>query len=434
MIFGETSLDEALGAILAHSTHAGAVKLRKGHVLTPADIDQLRAAGVLHVVAARLDPDDLEENAAARVMTNALQWFGVRAGPASTGRVNCYAETAGLFQVDADIINAINAVDSSVTIATLKPFERVEAGQMVATIKIIPFAVPASVIAEITDLARGRDAFGVHAFAGLRVGLIQTTLASVKSSVLDKTTRVLDARIVASHGIFVGELRPAHEATLLAASIRQLQRSSDIVIVFGASAVVDKDDVVPAAIRAAGGNVHHIGMPVDPGNLLVMGELDGKPVIGAPGCARSPKENGFDWVLDRLMANIPVGKADIVRMGVGGLLMEIPTRPQPRDPRPLLQKATVAIAVLAAGQSTRMGGANKLLATFDGVPLIRRSAQMAIEADGQPVIAVLGHMAEQCSAALTGSISLSRSTRITPVDWLRRCIRPSGMFPHRPTA
>ncbi len=125
-------------------------------------------------------------------------------------------------------------------------------------------------------------------------------------------------------------------------------------------------------------------------------------MIGAPGCARSPKENGFDWVLERLMANVPVTKADIVGLGVGGLLMEIPTRPQPRDPRPPVTRSDVAIAVLAAGQSTRMNGPNKLLATFDDVPLIRRSAMIAIEAGGDPVIAVLGHMAEQCSAALDG--------------------------------
>ncbi|ATU91356.1 NTP transferase domain-containing protein [Phyllobacterium zundukense] len=402
MIFGEISIENALGAILAHSTHAGALKLKKGHVLTESDVAQLQEAGVTNVIAARLQEADLDENAAALKLTEALQWFGVQAGPAATGRVNCYAQTAGLFAVDADLINAINAIDPSVTIATLKPFERVEQGQMVATIKIIPFAVAVSVMERILDLSRDRIAFGVHGFAGSRIGLIQTTLPSVKATVLDKTRRVIEARIAANHGFLTTELRPVHASKPLSAAIRKLQNTNDIVIVFGASAVVDQGDIVPEAMREAGGNVHHVGMPVDPGNLLVLGELDGKPVIGAPGCARSPKENGFDWVLERLMAKIPVTKADIVGMGVGGLLMEIPTRPQPRDPRPPVTRPNVAIAVLAAGQSTRMNGPNKLLATFDDVPLVRRSALTAIEAGGDPVIAVLGHMAEQCSAALDG--------------------------------
>jgi molybdenum cofactor cytidylyltransferase len=402
MIFGETFLEDALGAILAHSTHAGALKLKKGHVLTESDIQRLREAGVSKVIAARLQDGDLEENAAARKITEALQWFGVRVGPAATGRVNCYAEKTGLLAVDIDLINAVNAVDPSVTIATLKAFERVEQGQMVATVKIIPFAVSTAVLDQISGLAQGRAAFGVHGFAGSRVALIQTTLPSVKTSVLDKTRRVIEARIAANHGFLTSELRPAHRSKPLSAAIRELQNANDIVIVFGASAVVDQGDIVPAAMRETGGIVHHVGMPVDPGNLLVLGELDGKPVIGAPGCARSPKENGFDWVLERLMANVQVTKADIVGMGVGGLLMEIPTRPQPRDPRPPVTRANVAIAVLAAGQSTRMNGANKLLATFDNVPLLRRSALTAIEAGGNPVIAVLGYMAEQCSAALDG--------------------------------
>ena len=402
MIFGETPLADALGAILAHSTHAGDLKLKKGHVLTESDIRQLREAGVSKVIAARLQEADIEENTAALKIAEALQWFGVRAGPASTGRVNCYAEASGLFTVDADLINTINSVDPSVTIATLKTYERVEQEQMAATIKIIPFAVPTAILDKICELARGRQAFGVHSFAGSRIGLIQTTLPSVKPTVLDKTRRVTEARIAANHGVLTSELRPAHQGDALAAAIREQQKSNDIVIVFGASAVVDQDDIVPAAIREAGGIVHHVGMPVDPGNLLVLGELDGKPVIGAPGCARSPKENGFDWILERLMAEVPVTKADIVGLGVGGLLMEIPTRPQPRDPRQPVTRSDVAIAVLAAGQSTRMNGPNKLLATFDDVPLIRRSAMIAIAAGGDPVIAVLGHMAEQCSAALDG--------------------------------
>jgi molybdenum cofactor cytidylyltransferase len=401
MIFGEIPLEDALDAILAHSTHAGGLKLKKGHVLKEHDLGQLREAGVTHVIAARLQDADLEENQAAKRITAALQWSGVRAGPASTGRVNCYAETAGLFTVDADLIDAINAVDPSVTIATLKAFDRVEPRQMVATVKIIPFAVPVSVIDRIAALARGRMAFGVRGFAGSRIGLIQTTLPSIKPTVLDKTRRVIEARIAANHGVITSELRPPHASKPLAEAIRTLQNANDFVVVFGASAVVDQDDIVPAAIREAGGAVRHIGMPVDPGNLLILGELDEKPLIGAPGCARSPKENGFDWVLDRLMANMPVTKADIVGMGVGGLLMEIPTRPQPRDPRPSAARPDVAIALLAAGQSTRMLGPNKLLATFDDVPLIRRSARIAIEAGG-PVVAVLGHMAEQCSAALDG--------------------------------
>jgi molybdenum cofactor cytidylyltransferase len=402
MIFGETALDDALGALLAHTTHAGALKLRKGRVLTASDIEGLRAAGLTHVTAARLQAGDIEENVAAGRIAEMLQFTSVRAGPASTGRVNFHAEKPGLFIVDAELINAINAVDSSVTIATVKPYERVNEGQMVATIKIIPFVVAEPVMARIAALASEKQAFHLQGFAGLRIGVVQTTLPSLKSTVLDKTRRIIEARISANHGVLTAELRPPHSSKPLAAAIRELHKTNDIVLVFGASAVVDAGDTVPSAIVEAGGTVHHIGMPVDPGNLLILAELDGKSVIGAPGCARSPKENGFDWVLDRLMADLPVTQRDIVGMGVGGLLMEIPARAQLRDPLPAKVPVKVAIAVLAAGRSTRMMGSTKQLATFDGVPLIRRSTMAAIDAGGSPVITVLGHMVEQCAKALDG--------------------------------
>jgi molybdenum cofactor cytidylyltransferase len=97
-------------------------------------------------------------------------------------------------------------------------------------------------------------------------------------------------------------------------------------------------------------------------------------------------------VLDRIAAGIDVDSVAVARLGVGGLLMEIPTRPQPREPRPT-RKLAVAGILLAAGRSSRMGGPNKLLARFGGVPLARRSAERLAASEARPVVAVLGHNA-----------------------------------------
>jgi len=157
------------------------------------------------------------------------------------------------------------------------------------------------------------------------------------------------------------------------------------VVVFGASAIADRRDVIPAAVEAVGGTIEHFGMPVDPGNLLLIGEARDRPVLGAPGCARSPKENGFDWVLMRLMAGLEVTQADITGMGVGGLLMEIVTRPQLREvPEPAADGRRVAAIVLAAGRSTRMGGPNKLIETIAGKPLVRIAVEHALASRASP--------------------------------------------------
>lgn len=289
MIFGDCSIDDAEGAILAHATQAGKGRFKKGHRLSAADITKLRGAGVDHVIAVRLEPGDVDENAAAERLASALGVSGIRLGPAGTGQVNLYSEAAGVFTVEAGLVDAVNAVDPAVTLATLKAFEPVEAGQMVATIKIIPFAVEGEVLDRATALASGKDICAVHPFRPMAVGLLQTELPMLKPSVLDKTRQVTDARLAVGGSRIAEETRVAHRVGPLAGAIRDAARRTDMVLVFGASAMVDPRDVVPEAIREAGGTVIHVGMPVDPGNLMVLGDLGGKPVIGAPGCARSPR-------------------------------------------------------------------------------------------------------------------------------------------------
>lgn len=402
MRFGPVATKDAAGSVLAHSITAGSVRFRKGHVLGQADVDAIAAAGVASLIVAQLDSDDLGEDEAARRLAAALDGNGIEAKAPATGRVNLHATAAGIFRVSRAMIDAINAVDPAVTIATLADWSSVQAGQMVATVKIIPFAVPRAMIEQASMAARA-DGLAVHAFRAKRVAIVQTELPNLKASVLDKTVEITRQRLVRSGGSVVGETRVSHASRDVAKAIQETLPNADIVVVFGASAVSDEEDVIPAAIRFAGGRVERVGMPVDPGNLLVLGEVGGKPVIGAPGCARSPKDNGFDWVLDRVCADLPVTHADIAAMGVGGLLMEIPTRPQPREGRkPIARPAVVAGLLLAAGRSSRMGTANKLLAEFDGVPLVRRSAETLLASGLERVVVVTGHQSERVRSALAG--------------------------------
>lgn len=402
MRFGPIPIDAAEGAVLAHAMTAGETRFRKAHRLSATDLSILKAAGVAQVVAAVLAPGDLSEDAAAQKIAESMIFTGIEARPATTGRVNLHAEAAGIFTVDAAVIDAINAVDPAVTIATLAQYAPVEKGQMVATVKIIPFAVASELVDEITRICAGGEMFAVNAYRPMRVGVIQTLLPGIKPTVLDKTLRVTEARLARSGGRLTAERRTPHEITPVAEAAIALARDNDMVVIFGASAMSDFADVVPAAIEKAGGNVIRAGMPVDPGNLLVLGTLGGKRVIGAPGCARSPKENGFDWVLDRLIAGLDVTARDIAGMGVGGLLMEIPTRPQPREPLPARNRLKVGIVLLAAGRSSRMGGPNKLMALFDGQALVRRTAERAVASTASGTIVVTGHQRERVRDALSG--------------------------------
>ena len=319
MKFGEIPVAEAVGAILAHSLKLGSAVLKKGRVLSSADIALIAAAGRDHIVAAQLDRGDIREDEAANRVAAAAAGPNITIAAAFTGRANLFAEARGLLVVDRDRLDRLNSVDEAVTLGTLPPFAVVEPRQMVATVKIIPFAVPeAAVEAAASFASEGGKLLCVAAFVPRRVALIQTRLSGFKESVLDKTREVTEQRLTALGCSLVSEERCAHEASDLAPRIAAaITAGAEMVLVHGASAIVDRRDVIPQAVVAAGGHIDHFGMPVDPGNLLLLGHVADKPVLGLPGCARSPKVNGFDWVLERLVAGLPVGPREIMRMGAG---------------------------------------------------------------------------------------------------------------------
>jgi molybdenum cofactor cytidylyltransferase len=403
MKFGLVPIGEAAGGIAVHSIRKAGVVLKKGTMVGPAEIAALRGAGVAEIVVARLEPGDVSEDQAAAEIAAAVAGEGVRLDRAFTGRANLFAERPGVLVVDKTAIDCLNLIDEAVTFATLSAFKPVVAGEMIATVKIIPFAVAGAVRDAAVAVARTKaPLIRVAPYRIRKVGVVSTMLPGLATKVIEKTLAVTIERLKPAGAAIVAERRVAHEQGAIAKAIEEvLREGAELVIVFGASAIADRRDAIPAAVVAAGGEVEHFGMPVDPGNLLLMAQVRGRPVLGAPGCARSPKENGFDWVLMRLMAGLAVPRETIAGMGVGGLLMEIVTRPQPRD-EPVAVGHSIAAVVLAAGRSTRMGGPNKLLAEIGGRALVRIAAEQALASRARPVIVVTGHERERVEAALKG--------------------------------
>ena len=334
MKFGPVALKESLGGIVAHAVRRDGLVLKKGDTVTAEHIAALEAAGVKEIVVAQLESGDIGEDEAAGALARAIAGNNVRVEAPFTGRSNLFATCAGVLSFDAAAIDALNEVDETITLATLPALRAVVEDEMVATVKIIPFAVEGARL-EAAKLAAKGLKLSISPFKPLQVGVVSTLLPGLKPTVVAKTLRVLQERLAPAGASIVQDLRVQHDEAALAKAIEQLRNACDLVIVFGASAITDRRDVIPSAVEAAGGRIIHFGMPVDPGNLLLVGVLPGDvPVLGAPGCARSPKENGFDWVLQRFLAGIEVSARDIKRMGVGGLLMEIVSRGQPRSGEP----------------------------------------------------------------------------------------------------
>ena len=313
-----------------HTLRQGALVLKKGTTIGAAEVAALEKAGVKEIVVVRLEQGDVSEDIAAAGIAQAVAGEGVNVERAFTGRSNMFAARAGVLVIDRAAVDRINDVDEAITLATLPAFKPVVEGEMIATVKLIPFGVEAK-LRDAAVAVAGKGALRVAPYIIKQVGMVSTLLPGLAPKVIDKTLRVTAERLAPAGASIIAERRVAHDEAALAASIKELLGlGAELVIVFGASAIADRRDVIPAAITEIGGAIEHFGMPVDPGNLLLIGSAGGVPVLGAPGCARSPVENGFDWVLMRLLAGIKVTRADLTGMGVGGLLMEIVTRGRSR--------------------------------------------------------------------------------------------------------
>lgn len=403
MKFGKVRLADAVGGILAH-THRLPTKgvLKKGRVLDVDDVRRLEAAGFHEIVVATLGPCDVSEDEAAARLAAPACGAGVRMGEAATGRANLYAERRGLLDFDPAQLDAVNLVDEALTVGVLPRRSVVEANTMVGTVKVIPFAVPEALVercrAAISDLLT------VRAFVPRRAGLVMTELPGVHDRQLERAAHAQQVRIRYLGGKVVRTTRCEHTERDVADAVRRMHDEGlNPILVLGASAIVDRGDVVPQGIVQAGGELVHMGMPVDPGNLMLLARCGQSDVIGVPGCARSLKPSGYDWVLQRLAAGLAVTRQDIMRMGAGGLLTEMKGRPWPRGATDEMNavKKVVGI-VLAGGQSRRMGRANKLLVDIDGQPMVARVVRTLVDAGLDRVVVVTGHEADRVQAALSG--------------------------------
>tara|TARA_B100000700_G_scaffold325448_1_gene434195 strand:- start:9240 stop:10901 length:1662 start_codon:yes stop_codon:yes gene_type:complete len=405
MKFGTLALNQAKGAILAHTTRLDKKVLKKGHILDDNDILLLEEHGLKEVTCAQLEYNDIPENEASHLLAISSAENGVKVGTPFAGRCNIYSNYEGLVLINSCSVDSINLVDETLTLGTLHTFEKVEKGQIVATVKVIPFSTPKPVVDECVSIAKkGKPIIEVVPIKKLKISLIQTRLPGTKESILNSTSQVISRRLSALNNYIDQEIRCDHNEKDISISLQnEIEKNIDLIIIASASAIVDRRDIIPQSIIHTGGNIEHFGMPVDPGNLLLLANNGATKIIGLPGCARSIKLNGFDLVLQRLACGINVSSKDIMLMGAGGLLTEITSRPMPRDN---IDKETIKISsdkisktkikhigaiILAGGQSRRMGKINKLQENINGKPMVSHTVDTVIEAGIKPIIVVTGY-------------------------------------------
>lgn len=467
MIFGKFNTLEALDCILAHSLRVKDGRIRKGTRLNTNHIERLLANGIQELTVAKLEDGDVHEDEAAKQLAEILLGEGVKLGRATTGRVNCYANTVGLFTIPKARLLAINNISETITVSTLPENRWVEAGKMVATIKIIPYAVAHDTLESAlqvccTALSSSnktysrdqmlQDKLCVHEAKPRSAYLLQTTMPDMSTAIIDKTERVTIRRLALRKVQILDASTCLHDIKALAHSLKRLADQNSMVtensiegtpppnnwiLISGASAISDRRDVIPQAVEEAGGTITRCGIPVDPGNLLMLGQIKNSTVIGIPGCARSPKQNGLDLFMDRLACNLPITKDWINSLAIGGLMDEILDRPTPRSltigAKPALDThadsaiGNVTAILLAGGSSKRFGVDNKLLAQRNGKPLIAHALDTIIHSQVQHLIIVLGCDATDVESYCKNYLASQAKNKPKTVEFIINADFESGM-------
>lgn len=450
LLFGEFPVEEATGLLLAHSLNIRLttatsgqpawLRLRKGHQLTREDIGRLQAAGLSHVSGARPGPDDITENPAAAHVAALLAGAHTAPRPATGGRCNLHATADGILHLDSERVVRVNLLGEAIAIGTLPPWSQARKGQVIATVKIIPAAVPRQILDACASIL-ATPAVQLAPLQPHRAALIISRLPEQRSASPATMEEVTRQRLAGLHSRLALTLHCPHDSAALSARIRQAQAAGcDLILISGAAGTKDRQDLVPQAIMAAGGHIERFGLPVEPGNMLLLARLGETPLLVLPGCARSRRLNGLDWILQRLIANLPLDRESIARMGIGGLIRQQPgILPEPmnnapthanqtaNDAAPLNEAAVppapclpadirrpdaprVAALILAAGAAQRMAGQHKLLAEIDGIPLVLRAVNAALASRASSVSLITGKCNEAISALLAAQ--LAQPTRL----------------------
>jgi molybdenum cofactor cytidylyltransferase len=413
MKFGRVPAVDAEGSFLAHTLKLDNLRLKKGHRITEKDIAALQQQACETIVAAQLEANDINENQAASCVASAICGEHVNAQASFTGRANLYADAPGLLVYDRTRLDQLNMVNEAVTVAALNPFTVVDSKQFVATVKIIPYGVASTTVRRTENIAESPEPlFRIATFKPVDIGLVQTRLPGTRDSVLNKTRLTLETRLERLGCQLTIERRCYHDEKAIGEALKVLRdEGCKLLLIIGASATADRRDVIPSGIESVGGRILHLGMPVEPGTLLLLAQLDAAcPIIGLPGCARSPALNGVDWIFERLLAGLDVSAREIMCMGAGGFIKankkSIPGLAKRITGRPIEQHKVadrapkIAAIILAAGMSRRMGKTNKLLESIGGEKIVSRVARQIRTSQVEQVLLVTGHDAEKVRLAV----------------------------------
>jgi len=318
---------DAIGHILCHDLTqiipgvTKDVKFRKGHIVREQDIPTLLSMGKDNLYIWEERPGTLHENEAAQRLVALCESKYTQRTQVKEGKIELLADIDGLFTVDTARLNAVNSIGEMI-IATRHTNTAVKAGDVLLGARVIPLVIAESALKKAQAQAGGQPLVSLTPWK-LKTAAIVTTGSEVfEARIQDTFTPVVVEKLkkydikITAHKI-VGD----NADTIREAILEAKETAPDMILCTGGMSV-DPDDRTPSAIRAACKEIVCYGAPVLPGSMFMMGYFDdGVPVMGLPGCVMYHKPTVFDLVLPRVIAGVPLSRAEFAAMGHGGLCL-----------------------------------------------------------------------------------------------------------------
>ena len=330
MFFGEIKTVSSLGGILSSSIEIyndkNKIKISKGTIINKNIIDLLLLNKIENVKCAKLDDDEIDENTTVHTISKNIitsKNSNIKIQDPKNGRCNLTSSVNGIIVFKPNQLFSINSVTNDIGIASLKAYSKVKKNQVVASIKAIPYGIKKNYLQNIINISH--DCLRILPFQKKNIHLIQTTNQNTRTKILEKTLEVTKYRLSSCGINKIIEKKCSHEIKSICEQLkRSVNEDADIILIFGTSAISDMNDTIPQSIIQINGTILRLGMPVEPGNLILLADIKiskkNISIIGMPGCARSKKENGVDWILWRKLCDLKISSEDINHMGNGGLL------------------------------------------------------------------------------------------------------------------
>ena len=280
-------------------------------------MEALLDLGKDHIYVAGLNGEIHENEAALRIAKAALG-KGIFLSDPKEGKVSFKAMEQGLLKINVKGLEQLNSVPD-VIFASLHTGQTVTRGQELAGTRVIPLTIDENRIIEAEDICgQYFPLIDIRPFAKLDVGLIVTGSEVYHGRINDGFGPVVEKKFKVLGSRILKKMIVSDDLTMTVAAIKTMLDEGAGMIALTGGMSVDPDDLTPAAIRAAGGQIVSYGAPVLPGAMFMLAYINEIPVIGLPGCVMYHRASIFDLVVPRLLAGESVTKADIIRMGHGG--------------------------------------------------------------------------------------------------------------------